>query len=82
MPCLPVGDDEDVDRTLSLIIVSPRETQRKVVYQVIGCYDFQRREAFKQEKPTWAKWPSPTEKSAPPPPQVAVAGPFSSYLLV
>src|SRR5215831_16196700 len=35
MSCLPVGDDEDVDRTLSLIIVSPRETQRKVVYQVL-----------------------------------------------
>jgi hypothetical protein len=30
-----VGDDEDVDQTLSLLTVSPRETQRKEVYQVL-----------------------------------------------
>src|SRR5262245_35974734 len=35
MPCLPVGGYEDVDCTLSLLSVSPRETQRKVVYQVL-----------------------------------------------
>jgi class 3 adenylate cyclase len=35
MLCLPVRDDEDVDRTLSLISVSSRETQQKVVYQVL-----------------------------------------------
>src|SRR5438309_5520163 len=29
MPCLPGWEDEDVDRTLSLLTVSPRETQRK-----------------------------------------------------
>jgi hypothetical protein len=35
MSCLSVRDDEDVDRTLSLLSVSPREIQRKVVYQLL-----------------------------------------------
>src|SRR5436309_2591953 len=38
MSCLPEGDYEYVDRTLSLLSVSSRETQQKVICQVIFCH--------------------------------------------